>query len=213
LEVKEMKRAGWCLGLLMALVTVGVAQVPTVDNFTLEKYQKQRIAAQRDYQENYARMGFPSPEELDRQREADMSARLQLADQLRQARLEEQRIDIQRRGLELQAASMEDARQQASEAAAYYGGQQPGYVEGYGSGYGGYYPNSYGAGGYYNNGRFGNGRLGRYRDPYGFNGVWPVLGGYRATPVGAYPTNSGVPLPFIRNTRRGPGHVRHYWHK
>jgi len=83
-----MKRAGWGFFFLLAMATFAVAQVPTVDNFTLEKYQKQRVTAQRDYEQNYARLGFPSPEELDRQREADMNARLQLADQLRQARLE-----------------------------------------------------------------------------------------------------------------------------
>ena len=208
-----MKRAGWCLGFLVALVTVGVAQVPTVDNFTLEKYQKQRIAAQRDYQENYARMGFPSPEELDRQREADMTAQLQLADQLRQARLEQQRIDLQSRGLDIQAAAIEnerEAREASYAQSQYYGSESQGYMGSYGGGYGGYYPGVYGAGGY-GYGRYGNGRLGRYRGPFGNNGLWPVLGGYRATAVGVYPNNSGVPLPMIRRTPRP--YVSPYWRR
>ncbi len=206
-----MKSTVLCLGMLFALATVGVAQVRTVDNFTLEKYQKQRLAAQRDYQENYAQMGFPSPEELDRQREADMTARIQLADQLRTARLEEEKIDLQRRGLDLQAASldlqaaqMEDARQ-ASEAN--YGGYYGGY-SGYAGGYGVGYPGGYGR---YDYGRYGYGRLGRYRDPYGFGGQWPNLGGYRATAVGVYPNNSGVPLPIIRSAPRP--YVRPYWRR
>ena len=193
----------------MAMVTFGVAQVPTVDNFTLEKYQKQRLAAQRDYQENYARLGFPSPEELDRQREADMNARLQLADQLRQARLEQQRIDIQSRGLDIQAASIENEREarEASYAAQYSeSAQYGGYAGGYG-GYGSYYPGAYGG---YNDGRYGYGRLGRYRDGYG-GGFWPVLGGYRATAVGVYPNYSGVPLPSIRRAPRP--YVRPYWRR
>ena len=201
-----MKRAGWCLGFLVALVTVGVAQVPTVDNFTLEKYQKQRIAAQRDYQENYARMGFPSPEELDRQREADMTARLQLADQLRQARLEQQRIDLQSRGLDIQAASIENEREAReasyrgySEAQQYGGG-----YGGYGN-YGGYYPDVYG--GYGGYGRYGNGPLGRFGGP----GVWPGLGGYRATPVGVYQSSTGIPFPMIRRTPRP--YARPYWRR
>src|SRR5678815_506767 len=190
-----MKRAGWCFFLLMAMVTFGVAQVPTVDNFTLEKYQKQRLAAQREYQENYARLGFPSPEELDRQRDADMTARIQLADQLRQARLEQQRIDNQSLSLDLEAASLEDARQAREESrAAYYGSEASGYT-GYAGGYGGYggYGNYYPGYGGYNDGRYGYGRLGRYRGGYG-GGLWPVLGGYRATAVGVYPNYSGVPL-------------------
>jgi len=207
-----MKCTVLCLGLLFALAALGAAQVPTVDNFTLEKYQKQRIAAQRDYEQNYARMGFPSPEELDRQREVDMTERMQLADQLRQSRLEEEKIDLQRRGLDLQAQAMEDARLAAEANYNTYDNGYSGYAGGYG-GYGNYYPGAYGGGyGRYGYGRLGYGRLGRYRDPYGngYGGSWPVLGGYRATPVGAYPNNSGVPLPFIRNQRRG-GYVNHYY--
>ena len=204
-----MKRAGWGFFFMLAMVTFGVAQVPTIDNFTLEKYQKQRVAAQRDYEQNYARMGFPSPEELDRQREADMNARLQLADQLRQARLEQQRIDIQSRGLDIQAASIENEREAreaqyannyGSEAAAYGGGY------GYGSGYGGYYSGGYGGG--YDYGRYGRGPIGRYRDG---NGIWPVFGGYRATAVGVYPNNSGIPLPMIRRAPRP--YARPYWRR
>jgi hypothetical protein len=207
-----MKKAVLCFGVLIALATMGVAQVPTVDNFTLEKFQKQRIAAQRDYQENYARMGFPSPEELDRQRDADMNARMQLADQLRTARLEQQRIDIQNRGLDIQAASIENERE-AREAsyAGYYGTESQGFGGGYGyGGYDGYYPGAYGAGGY-NYGRYGNGRLGRYRNPYGFGVPWQFPGGYRSTPVGVYPNNSGMPLPMIRRTPRP--YVSPYWRR
>jgi len=215
-----MKKAVLCFGVLIALATMGVAQVPTVDNFTLEKFQKQRIAAQRDYQENYARMGFPSPEELDRQRDADMNARLHLADQLRTARLEQERIDIQRRSVELEASSIDlqyAAMEERQAMEANYGGYNAGgygYTGGYGAGYGGYgggyYSNPYGGLGYR---RYGYGRLGRFRDPYGygFGNQWPVLGGYRATAVGVYPNNSGIPLPMIRNGRRvGLPYVNHY---
>jgi hypothetical protein len=205
-----MKSTVLCLGLLLALAAIGAAQVPTVDNFTLEKYQKQRVAAQRDYEQNYARMGFPSPEELDRQRDADMAARMQLADQLRQSRLEEEKIDLQRRGLDLQAQALDDARAAAEANYDAYNNGYTGYAGGY-SGYGTYYPGAYGGGyGYGGYGRLGNGRFGRYRNGYGYGGAWPALGGYRASPVGVYPSNNGIPLPMVRQQRRAP-YVNHYY--
>ena len=150
-------------------------------------------------------MGFPSPEELDRQRDADMTLRIELANQLRQARLDEEKVDIERRNVDLQAAALEEARQarEASYDTGYYGGYQSyptGYYGGY-SGYGNYYPGAYGRYGY---GRPGYGRFGRYRgyrNGYGI-GQLPGLGGYRSTPVGAYPNYSGIPLPSVRTGRR-----------
>lgn len=206
-----MKRAVLGCGLLLALATIGVAQVPTIDNFTLEKFQKQRLAAERDYRANYAQMGFPSPEELDRQRDEDLAARIQIADQLRQARLEGEKIELERRSLDLQQAALEE-RQLAREAeyAAYAYNSNAGYQGYYGGtgGYGGYYSDPYYG---YNGRRYGS-RWGRYDRRYGFglNGLWPVLGGYRATAVGVYPSNSGIPLPsVIRGPRRG-GYVTPY---
>src|SRR5688572_24288805 len=85
---KNMKKAALIFGLFFSLVLSAAAQVRTVTNSTLQKFQQKRIAAERDYRENYEKLGFPSPEELDRQREADLKARIEIAEQLRQARLE-----------------------------------------------------------------------------------------------------------------------------
>jgi hypothetical protein len=195
-----MKKAVLCFALLIGLAAVGVAQLPTVTNETLEKYKRERLAALRDYRENYARLGFPSPEELDRQREADMNARIDLADQLRQARLEEEKIALQSRSIDLQAdalaiqAEMAYREAPVEQVGGYYGG----YGTGYYGGNGGYYSDPYG---YYNGGIFG-GRDRRYDRRYNRRnngiGIWPNYGGYRSTPVGVYPNSGGIPLPAIR---------------
>ena len=67
-----MKKAALIFGLILSLTAIGIGQVRTVTNSTLQKFQEKRLAAERDYRDNYARMGFPSPEELDRQRDTDI---------------------------------------------------------------------------------------------------------------------------------------------
>jgi hypothetical protein len=177
-----MKKAVLFFGLMFSLTALALGQARTVTNSTLQKFQDKRLAAERDYRENYARMGFPSPEELDRQRDADMEARLQLADQLRQARLEKERLELERRSLELDRMAAESAVNAGS----------------YDGFYGGYFG---GFGGFYGNGFFGGRRHGR------FNRFAPFSGGYRATPVGIYPNPSPIRIPFILRGghRRGGG--------
>jgi hypothetical protein len=63
------------------------AQRRTVTNEDLEKYRQRRLAAERDYRENYEKMGFPSPEELNRQIEEDKERSLKISEQLRVERL------------------------------------------------------------------------------------------------------------------------------
>src|SRR5688572_27868014 len=116
-----MKTAALIFGLTLTLAVTSFGQVRTVTNSTLSKFQQKRLAAERDYRENYARMGFPSPEELDRQREADLTARLQLADQLRQARLEKERLELERRSLDLQAAQLEAEINDTNQVDSFYG--------------------------------------------------------------------------------------------
>lgn len=126
-----MKKVAFTLGLVISLAVVAFGQ-RTITNFELEKFQQKRLAAERDYRENYARMGFPSPEELDRQREADMTARIQLSEQLRQARLEKERLELERRSLDLETVLL-DNEIDSNDSAAFYGA----YVGGFG-GYGGF---------------------------------------------------------------------------
>lgn len=88
---------------LAAVVCVS-AQTKTVTNLDLEKYKQQRIQADRDYRENYERLGMPSPEEIDRRLAEKRAAIETLSDKLRTERLESERI-----AAEQQAASVVSA--------------------------------------------------------------------------------------------------------
>ncbi len=83
------------IGLIFSLSLVGSAQTKTVTNADLEKFRQKRLQAERDYRENYERMGFPSPEELERQREKDRIKREELSERFRNERLERQAIEAQ----------------------------------------------------------------------------------------------------------------------
>ena len=184
-----MKKAALFLGLVLSFAAVSFGQVRTVTNSTLQKFQQKRLDAERDYRNNYARMGFPSPEELDRQRDADMAARLQLADQLRTARLEKERLELEREGLALKAAAMERERDDAYSYHNGYGG-----YNGYGGFFGGY-------GGFYSNGGFFDGRFGDRHGRFGGGVLFP---GYRATPFEVYPNPIRQTRPlFVPGRTRG----------
>ena len=172
-----MKTAAMIFALIISLAAVGTAQVKTVTNSTLQKFTQKRLAAERDYRENYERMGFPSPEELDRQRDEDMKARLELAEQLRQARLEKERLELEQRELDLESARLNSEVQTVDDSGGYW------------NGYGGFYSSGFG--------RFGNSRF-RNR---GFRN-----GGYRATPFGIIPTpRAPRPQRMISNRGRRGG--------
>jgi hypothetical protein len=169
-----MKRAALIFGLFFSLALSAAGQVRTVTNSTLEKFQQKRIAAERDYRANYERLGFPSPEELDRQREADLKAKIELSEQLRQTRLEKERLELERRNLDLEAATLQIEY------------VEEGYPVSVGGAYGSY-------GGYYYDGRYrrrGGGRL--------FN-----RGGYRVDPFGVYPTQPIRTIRLPRSHRGG----------
>lgn len=67
-----------------------------ITNFDLEKYRDARLAAEKDLRENYAKLGFPSPEELERRREKSRLETEALAAKLRTDRIEQERIEAQR---------------------------------------------------------------------------------------------------------------------
>ncbi len=175
-------------GLIISFAVAGSAQVRTVTNATLERIQLKRLAAERDYRENYARLGFPSPEELDRQRDADMAATVALAEQLRKSRLEKERLELDRRSLDLDTRRLETPFE-SPDSGAYYGG---GYFGGFGN---------YDSG--YNRGRV---RKRFRRGVYPSNRLLPMFdrgGGYRVTPVGVYPIPNPQPGRVV--IRRGGG--------
>ena len=64
-----------------------MTQTKSVTNADLEKFRQKRLQAEKDYRENYARLGFPSPEELERQNEKSRVERDVLAVRLRGERI------------------------------------------------------------------------------------------------------------------------------
>jgi len=82
--------------LIAILAGTAAAQTKTVTNADLAKFAKKRIAAEREYRENYERLGMPSPEELERMNAADAKEREELSRRLRAERLRQEAINAQR---------------------------------------------------------------------------------------------------------------------
>jgi len=88
-----------------ASVTMAAAQAKTVTNTDLEKYKSERVKGETDLRENYARLGFASPEELARRNEQSAKETAELAARLRAERLERERIAAERAAAARQAAA------------------------------------------------------------------------------------------------------------
>jgi len=96
------------VGLILAISSISISAQTrhTITNLDLEKYRDSRVAAEKQLREDYARLGFRSPEERAKSDEADARALTALSEKLRAERVSQE-----------QAAA-------ASEAwAAYYRGQ------------------------------------------------------------------------------------------
>lgn len=88
------------VGLVFISANAIAAQNKVVTNDDLEKYRQKRLAAQKDLRENYERLGFPSPAELDKQIEQSKVERSELAARLRVENLERERLDLERQRVE-----------------------------------------------------------------------------------------------------------------
>lgn len=104
-----MRQAIFATVFLAACASFAAAQTKTVTNADLSKFADARIKAERDYRENYAKMGMPSPEELDRMNAAEAIEREELSRKLRAERLERERLNFQREALEARARSAYNA--------------------------------------------------------------------------------------------------------
>lgn len=82
------KRAIFVLGIMFVFSGFVIAQTKTVTNADLEKFRQKRLKAEKDLRENYAQMGFPSPEELKRRNEESQRELSELSNILREKRLE-----------------------------------------------------------------------------------------------------------------------------
>src|SRR5688572_27122381 len=78
------------------------AQSRTITNADLEKYRQVRLSAEREYRENYEKLGMPSPAELDRRREQSRIETEQLSGKLRAEQFEQDRLGLEREQLEFQ---------------------------------------------------------------------------------------------------------------
>ncbi|MEZ5344334.1 MAG: hypothetical protein R2681_02155 [Pyrinomonadaceae bacterium] len=72
------------------------AQTKTITNLDLEKYKQARLNAERELRENYKELGFPSPEELEKQNEESRKALSELSQRLREERLAREAIEAER---------------------------------------------------------------------------------------------------------------------
>lgn len=86
-----------CLAILA--VVPAAAQQRSITNADLEKYRQKRLQAEKDYNENYAKLGFPSPEELQKQIEKSRVEREALAARLAAERLERERAEAEREAM------------------------------------------------------------------------------------------------------------------
>ena len=69
-----------------------VAQTRTVTNADLEKFRSERLEAEREYRQNYERLGLPSPEELERRRVESARERDELSARLRAERIQREQF-------------------------------------------------------------------------------------------------------------------------
>jgi len=102
-----MKRIAVFLVVLVGGAAFADAQGRRVTNADLEKFKVKRLAAEQDLRENYARLGFPSPEEMEKQRDQEAKERMELFESLQAARLERERLEIERQRLAVEQAKAE----------------------------------------------------------------------------------------------------------
>ncbi len=84
------------LFLICILTAVGAAQTKTITNSELADYRDKRLAAERELREDYARLGFPSPEVRSKRDAESAKALAELSDRLRNERLTRERFDAER---------------------------------------------------------------------------------------------------------------------
>lgn len=171
------------MSLIFVTANLAVAQTKTVTNSDLEKHRQKRLAAERDYRENYEKLGFPSPEELARQIEQDKKERSELAERLRKEDLERARTTREDTFL---AAQLEILRtrsavqnyQSGQSGNGFYSGVYLGSQPFYG------YQNYNYSGSYYSNNRF--------RRHRGFDSGGSFYGATGPGATGAQINNGGV---------------------
>lgn len=131
-----MKRITFLLVVLLGGAAFAEAQGRRITNAELEKFKVKRLAAEQDLRENYARLGFPSPEEMEKQRAQEAKEWMELFQSLQAARLERERIEVERQRLAVEQAKAEQPIivVEGQDDDGYYFGSS---YYGFGSGFGG----------------------------------------------------------------------------
>ncbi|MEO6588605.1 MAG: hypothetical protein ABIP06_04695 [Pyrinomonadaceae bacterium] len=155
------------LGLILTLSAVDFAQTKTVTNSDLERFRQKRLQSEREYRNNYARLGFPSPEELERKRIEDEKSLVAYSQQLESQRLERETLQAEAQNQALW--SQNQYRQSQNGYANYDSG---GYISG---GYLPYYSDYYS----YNRSNRRRGFYGRYKNTYNDPYPWLISPGFR----------------------------------
>lgn len=80
------------VGLIVAISSVSISAQTrhTITNLDLEKYKDSRVAAEKELRENYASLGFRSPEERAKSEAADAVALTALSEKLRAERVSQE---------------------------------------------------------------------------------------------------------------------------
>lgn len=79
---------------MIAAVSISAQAPKVITNADLEKHTQKRLAAEKEYRENYARLGFPSPEALEAEIEKSRVEREHLAARLAAERLEREQRQV-----------------------------------------------------------------------------------------------------------------------
>jgi heme exporter protein D len=187
-------KAALSLAVLVCLagITSVDAQRRTITNADLERHRQKRIQAEEDYKQNYEKMGFVSPAELQRQIEQSRAQSLELSARLAAERIEREKLEIEksRLNVELETLALQRDMQNAQMYGPNYGGNW---------GYPGYWPGYYGYGGY-GYGHFGGSRY--IGNPMNIGNGIPVVNYYGTPARGRRPVFQ-VPraTPVIRGRR------------
>lgn len=81
---------------VFALTASTAAQSRSVTNSSIESYKQERLKIEREYRENYERLGMPSPEELERRNAKSAKEMAELAGTLRAEEIEREHLASQR---------------------------------------------------------------------------------------------------------------------
>ena len=99
-----MKKRLWFILILSFVAAASAsAQTRTVTNDDLDKFRQKRLAAERDLRENYERLGFPSPAELEKQIEQSRIERSALTARLETENFRREQLNLERERISAEA--------------------------------------------------------------------------------------------------------------